>query len=144
MKYQIIESFYNIKKNGDAILQPVGKYLTIKQYSELTKSKQEKCSLVGKNPDLTYDHAYELVSAYCEGIDTDEIVEGFLFNYPEYFAAQGITCQLRIIAGRDNNNPQDSGLSNPGAALESAMMDIDSERFGTDIESKLDTLLSTI
>jgi len=144
MKYQIQQSFYNFKKNGDAVLQPVGKYLSTKEFAALTSAKKAKCVPVGKNPNLTIDQAYELVTAYCEGISADEIVSEFLFTHPEFSAAQGVHCQLRIIAGRDNTNPQDGGLDNPGAALESAMMSVDSVRFGVDIDAKLDALLATI
>ena len=82
-----------------------------------------------RNPDLTPEHASELVTGYLSEHTPEDIVSRFQHNHPEYGNADGLLCQLRIIAGCDTLNPQDSGLDHPGKALVIAMENSDSDRF---------------
>jgi len=124
MTYLVTAPFFNVDKNGNHKRITPGTVLTKVQYSKLNDIKKAKCkALEGKKRQapLSQEEANDLVYLYLNVDNVEDIVAHFLAHYPER-VAEGIVCQLRILAGLDNTKPQDNGLSNPGTALLRAMI----------------------
>ena len=135
MKYYVTHNFASHPSKGRSIVGKVGDKITQTAYNRLSSTIQQRCLIPArnapKNGDFTADECNYLVSQYCANVSLDDIIREFYELFPTHKLNDGVECQLRIIAGQDNYNPDDKGLDNPGRVLLQSMMEIAPTRFAS-------------
>jgi len=151
MKYQVNDSFFNVRKNGDHDIVKVGTYLSSKQYAALSPAKKAKCAAAPRAGFWTDEQLGFLIDLYLEYADVSngditQVVELFLELFPE--RSQGsANARAWSILGLDSKCPK-VGLGTYSQDLVDRLHQIDPERFPVTaadearVAGKLDALLA--